>query len=139
MQPLLLVSQVEMTTIFLYRSVIQKTDRQLAVFASIIYKYKKVGLNRSLRQLACTAGIGQVENISFIWLRNIYKILREVSHTQLVKMVSWSKGVQVPSPRSSTPNPESQIPDPESQIPVVFHFYILEIVFHFEILRSSLN
>ena len=36
---------------------------------------------------------------------------------QLVKRVSWSKGVQVPKPKSQILNPKSQLPNPESQCP----------------------
>ena len=44
--------------------------------------------------------------------------LRELCHTQLVKRVSWSKGVWVPNPKTKILNPKSRIrsliPNPKS-------------------------
>ena len=46
-----------------------------------------------------------------------HKNLRELCHTQLVKRVSWSKGVQVPNTMSQILNPKSQISGPRSRLP----------------------
>ena len=50
-----------------------------------------------------------------IFTKNIKKPknLRELGHTKLVKNVSWSRGVQVPNPKSQILNPKSLIPGPK--------------------------
>ena len=47
----------------------------------------------------------------------VLKNLRELGHIQLVERVSWSRGVQIPNPKSQILNPKSRIPGHRSRTP----------------------